>query len=197
VDLVTTDGFLYPSRVLKARGLMERKGFPESYDVRRLLQFVHDVKSGSQAVEAPVYSHVAYDIVAGETQVVRQPDIMILEGLNVLQTAAVPRLTGASVFVSDYFDFSIFVDARPALIQQWYVDRFLTLRRTAFQDEAAYFHRYAKLTDAEATAVARQIWVNINGKNLRENIQPTRTRADLILEKGAEHLIEHVHLRKI
>jgi type I pantothenate kinase len=197
VDLVTTDGFLYPNRVLKSRGLMERKGFPESYDVRRLVQFVHDVKSGLPVVEAPVYSHFAYDIVPAETQPVRQPDIMILEGLNVLQTAAVPRLTGASVFVSDYFDFSIFVDAKPAHIQQWYVDRFLTLRRTAFQDTAAYFHRYASLTDAEAIAVARQIWVNINGKNLRENIQPTRTRADLILEKGPEHLIERVHLRKI
>jgi type I pantothenate kinase len=197
VDLITTDGFLYPNRVLRSRGLMERKGFPESYDVRRLLQFVHDVKSGMPVVDAPVYSHVAYDILPGETQAVRQPDIMILEGLNVLQTAAIPRLTGASVFVSDYFDFSIFVDARTAHIQRWYVDRFLTLRRTAFQDEAAYFHRYATLTDEEAIAVARQIWVDINGKNLRENIQPTRTRADLILEKGPDHLIEQVHLRKI
>jgi type I pantothenate kinase len=197
VDLVTTDGFLYPNRVLRARGLMNRKGFPESYDVRRLVQFVADVKSGEPDVRAPVYSHLSYDIVAGEYQVVRQPDIMIVEGLNVLQTRQTRSPSAPRIFVSDFFDFALYVDARPAHIQRWYVERFLTLRETAFRNPASYFHRYASLSVPEARATAKHIWSTINGVNLRENIQPTRTRADLILEKGPSHLIERVHLRKI
>lgn len=197
VDLVTTDGFLYPNRVLRARGLMNRKGFPESYDVRRLVQFVADVKSGEPDVRAPVYSHLSYDIVPGEFQIVRQPDIMIVEGLNVLQTREAKSPSAPRIFVSDFFDFSLYVDARPAQIQCWYIERFLTLRETAFRNPASYFHRYASLSEPEARATAKQIWTTINGVNLRENIQPTRSRADLILEKGREHLIERVHLRKI
>lgn len=196
VDLVTTDGFLYPNRVLKARGLMDRKGFPESYDVRRLIRFVADVKSGREQVRAPVYSHLRYDIVADETVEVCQPDIMIVEGLNVLQSGL--RVANApSVFVSDFFDFSVFVDAKEAHILQWYVNRFLTLRGTAFADPRSYFHRYANLSDAEAVATARDIWQRINGPNLRENILPTRTRASLVLEKSADHTIRRVHLRKL
>jgi type I pantothenate kinase len=197
VDLVTTDGFLYPNRVLKTRGLMNRKGFPESYDVRRLVQFVADVKSGEPEVGAPVYSHFHYDILPGERQIVRQPDIMIVEGLNVLQTPEPGTPAGPRVFVSDFFDFSVFVDARPAHIERWYVERFLTLRETSFRDPHAYFHRYATLSERESRETARQIWKTINGVNLRENIQPTRSRADLILEKSADHVIERVHLRKI
>jgi type I pantothenate kinase len=198
VDLVTTDGFLFPNRVLKARGIMNRKGFPESYDVRRLVEFVSDVKSGEPEVRAPVYSHLAYDIIPDDFQAVRQPDIMIVEGLNVLQSAESSRgLQTSRTFVSDFFDFSVYVDAKPVHIQRWYIARFLTLRQTAFQNPASYFHRYASLTEAEAVDTARQIWTAINGVNLRQNIQPTRTRADLILEKGPDHAIERVHLRKI
>jgi type I pantothenate kinase len=197
VDLVTTDGFLYPNRVLRQRGLMTRKGFPESYDLRRLVQFVVDVKSGQPEVSAPVYSHLHYDILAHEVQVVRQPDIMIVEGLNVLQTQPQPRPEGPCVFVSDFFDYAIYVDGRPPQIQRWYVERFLTLRETAFKNPASYFHRYASLSEAEARRTAQRIWRTINGVNLRENILPTRTRADLILEKGPDHAIERVHLRKI
>lgn len=196
VDLVTTDGFLYPNRVLKARGLMERKGFPESYDVKRLVRFVADVKSGRAEVQAPVYSHLRYDIVPDDYVVVRQPDIMILEGLNVLQSGL--RVAGAPrVFVSDFFDFSVFVDAKESHILHWYVNRFLTLRGTAFANPKSYFHRYAGLSDGEAVATAKDIWQRINGVNLRENIYPTRTRADLILEKRADHTIQRVHLRKL
>jgi type I pantothenate kinase len=198
VDLVTTDGFLFPNRVLKARGLMDRKGFPESYDVKRLVRFVADVKSGRAEVEAPVYSHLRYDIVPDERIVVRQPDIVIIEGLNVLQSAGVRQPAGAPrVFVSDFFDFSIYVDAKEPHILRWYVNRFLTLRRTAFQNPRSYFHRYAELSDEQAEETARDIWSRINGVNLRENILPTRSRATLILEKGPDHIIERVHLRKI
>ena len=197
VDLVTTDGFLFPNRTLKARGLMERKGFPESYDVKRLIKFVGDVKSGVTEVHAPIYSHLRYDIVPDESVVVRQPDIMIIEGLNVLQIGAVPHPIKARVFVSDFFDFSVFVDAKPSVIEKWYVKRFLTLRRTAFANPSSYFHRYASMNDAEAVAKARDIWSRINGPNLRQNIHPTRTRADLILEKGPHHDIARVHLRKL
>jgi type I pantothenate kinase len=197
VDLVTTDGFLFPNRILKARGIMNRKGFPESYDVRRLVQFVADVKSGEPEVHAPVYSHIAYDILPHEFTPIRQPDIMIVEGLNVLQTAESRGTRRSRTFVSDFFDFSVYVDAKPAHIQRWYIERFLTLRETAFKNPASYFHRYASLTEAEAVDTARHIWSTINGVNLRENIQPTRTRADLILEKGPDHTIERVHLRKI
>jgi type I pantothenate kinase len=183
--------------VLKARGIMHRKGFPESYDVKRLLQFVADVKSGVAAVAAPVYSHLRYDIVPGEMQVVRQPDIVILEGLNVLQTEQVPNRKQAPVFVSDFFDFSIYVHSKPSHVQTWYIERFLMLCRTAFQKPESYFHRYASLSKDEARETARQIWQNINEINLKENILPTRSRANLILEKGADHTIQRVLLRKI
>ncbi|PYR73883.1 MAG: type I pantothenate kinase [Acidobacteria bacterium] len=194
VDLVTTDGFLYPNAVLAARGLMQRKGFPESYDQRRLVQFVADVKAGVPEVAAPIYSHTRYDIVPGERQVVRQPDVIILEGLNVLQTRRSATAT-RRMFVSDFFDFSIYVDAEETDIESWYVDRFLRLRETIFQDPASYFHHYASLTLDEARDVARRIWVTINEVNLRQNIQPTRERAQLILEKGADHAVTGVRMR--
>src|SRR5262245_60473623 len=197
VDLITTDGFLYPNRVLEARGLMKRKGFPESYDRRRLVQFVAKVKSGEPEVSAPIYSHFSYDILPGEIETVRQPDIMILEGLNVLQTGVVSAEYNQAVFVSDYFDFSIYVDADEEHIKKWYVERFFMLRRTAFRDPASYFHRYASLTEKEAEQKALDIWNEINGVNLKENILPTRTRAHLILQKGIDHSIKHVKLRKL
>jgi type I pantothenate kinase len=196
VDLITTDGFLFPNAILEARGLMKRKGFPESYDRRRLVKFVAEVKSGEPEVSCPVYSHLAYDILSDQFQRVRQPDIMILEGLNVLQTG-VGSADRSPVFVSDYFDFSIYVDADERHIKQWYIDRFLTLRRTAFQNPASYFHRYSKLSDQEARETASKIWNEINGVNLRENILPTRSRADLIMEKGPHHSVQHVRLRKL
>jgi type I pantothenate kinase len=195
VDLVTTDGFLHPNRVLDQRGLLGRKGFPESYDVRKLIQFMADVKEGRGAVHAPVYSHQAYDIVAGEFQVVDRPDIVIVEGLNVLQAGAGTGRPGR-VFVSDFFDFSVYVDADEAAIERWYVARFLTLRETVFRDPRSYFHRYASLDEAEATDTAREIWRTINGVNLRENIQPTRERARLVLEKGGDHAVRRVRLRR-
>jgi type I pantothenate kinase len=196
VELVTTDGFLHPNRVLEAQGLMDRKGFPESYDQRTLVRFVADVKSGMEAVRAPVYSHLAYDIVPGETIEVRRPDILIIEGLNVLQTG-VARHGTPQVFVSDFFDLSIYVDADEHEIRGWYRERFRTLRETAFRDPRSYFHRYAALTDEEADATADDIWDRINGPNLVQNILPTRSRADVILRKGADHVIERVHLRKL
>jgi type I pantothenate kinase len=196
VDLVTTDGFLYPNAVLDERGLASRKGFPESYDLRTLVQFLADVKSGEAEVQAPVYSHVIYDIVPGEHLVVRQPDIVIVEGLNVLQTGQA-RGGPQRMFVSDFFDFSIYVDAEESSIEQWYVDRFLTLRETVFQDRTSFFHRFAALTDEQAVATAKQIWKEINGVNLHENIEPTRERAHLILSKGDDHSVERVWLRKL
>ena len=196
VDLVTTDGFLFPNRILEERGLMNRKGFPESYDQRRLLHFLADIKSGLPEVSAPVYSHLHYDIVPEAKQTVRQPDIMILEGLNVLQSPDSRR--GASrLFVSDFFDFSIYLDAEEQTIEQWYVDRFLRLRDTVFQSEASYFHRFASLSEAEAIDTARRIWREINLVNLRENILPTRERAHLILEKGPDHAVAKVKLRRV
>jgi type I pantothenate kinase len=197
VDLVTTDGFLFPNAELARRGLMERKGFPESYDVRRLVAFMTAVKLGGAAVRAPVYSHQAYDIVPGESQVVDRPDIVIVEGLNVLQTGEVGPGRPARIFVSDFFDFSIYVDADEADIEAWYIDRFLTLRETVFRDARSYFHRYASLTDEEAIATARGIWRTINGVNLRENIRPTRERARLVFEKGSDHAVRRVRLRRI
>jgi type I pantothenate kinase len=190
VDLVTTDGFLLPNSVLEERGLMERKGFPESYDRRRLLEFVANLKSGAAEVSAPVYSHQAYDIIPGEVRQVRRPDILMVEGLNVLQGG------GSGAFVSDYFDFSIYVDADPADIEEWYVSRFLTLRDTAFRDPAAYFHRYASLSDDEAVAESRRIWKQINLMNLEVNILPTRDRATLILHKNPDHGVGGVSLRR-
>jgi type I pantothenate kinase len=197
VDMVTTDGFLFPNRVLEQRGLMARKGFPESYDLRRLVQFMADVKSGRPEVAAPIYSHVAYDILPGKELVVRQPDIVIVEGLNVLQTGDGHPARPPRLFVSDFFDFSIYVDADEADIEQWYVERFLTLRETVFTNPASYFHRYASLTVDEAVETASGIWREINWLNLRENIQPTRERAHLILKKGRDHSIEGVRLRKL
>jgi type I pantothenate kinase len=206
VDLITTDGFLLPRAELEARGLMERKGFPESYDQRRLVRFMADLKSGAPEVTAPVYSHLAYDIVPGEHQVVRQPDIVIVEGLNVLQTGSGPASRSARaagsvkplpMFVSDFFDFSIYVDANEADIEQWYVERFLTLRDTVFRNPSSYFHRYATLTPEEAAATARTIWRSINLANLRQNVLPTRERAHLILEKGRDHAVRRVRLRKL
>jgi len=196
VDLVTTDGFLLPQRELEARGLAQRKGFPESYDVRRLLRFLADVKSGLPEVAAPVYSHLAYDIVPGEFQTVRQADIVIVEGLNVLQTRSRQRKPPA-MFVSDFFDFSIYVDANEADIEHWYVERFMKLRATVFQNPSSYFHRYAALSAAEAEATARRIWETINLVNLRENVLPTRERAHLVLEKGRDHAVRRVRLRMV
>jgi type I pantothenate kinase len=197
VDLVTTDGFLFPNRVLEERGLMERKGFPESYDLRRLVRFLADVKSGRPEVSAPVYSHLTYDIVPGEEQVVRQPDIVIVEGLTVLQTSDGHAGRSPQLFVSDFFDFSLYVDADEADIEQWYLDRFLTLRATAFADERSFFHHFAALSEDEAIQVARSIWQSINGVNLHENILPTRERARLILEKAPDHSVRAVRLRKL
>lgn len=197
VDLVTTDGFLFPNRVLEARNLMRRKGFPESYDLRRLLGFLTDAKAGRPEVHAPVYSHLTYDIVPGKTQTVRGPDVLIVEGLNVLQTGAGRRDRRPSVFVSDFFDFSVYVDAEEADIERWFEERFLKLRETVFQDESSYFHRYADLSVGEAKEVASRIWAEINGVNLRENIAPTRERAHLILEKAGDHAVRGVKLRNL
>jgi type I pantothenate kinase len=198
VDLVTTDGFLYPNAVLEERELMRRKGFPESYDLRRLIRFVSEVKAGVPRVLAPVYSHLTYDIIPEQHQVVDQPDIVIIEGLNVLQTGETnPGPRQPRVFVSDFFDFTIYVDAEEAHVRQWYIDRFLALRHTAFRDPASYFHRYAGLSDAEAVARSTAIWEEINEPNLMENILPTRERAHLILEKGPDHSVRGVRLRKI
>lgn len=197
VDLITTDGFLYPNRILEKRGIMHRKGFPESYDLKKLIRFVADVKSGRNEVTAPIYSHVTYDIVPGKLQTVRHPDIVIIEGLNVLQSNGVKSLHKPQVFLSDFFDFSIYVDADEKEIIRWYIDRFLTLRRTIFRDNASYFHRFSKLTIAESKQLAKEIWVNINGLNLKENILPTRNRSQLILKKGPNHKIEYVKLRKL
>ncbi len=196
VDLVTTDGFLLPNRVLEERGLMQRKGFPESYDQRRLLQFLADIKAGTPSVSAPVYSHLHYDIVPDAVQEVNQPDIVILEGLNVLQSPDGHRGT-SKVFVSDFFDFSIYLDADARTIERWYVERFLRLRETVFRSPSSYFHRYALVSEAEAVEIARRIWKEINLTNLRENIGPTRERAHLILEKGGDHLVENLKLRRI
>jgi type I pantothenate kinase len=196
VDLVTTDGFLYPNSILEERGLMRRKGFPESYDQRRLLHFLADIKAGVRSVSVPVYSHLHYDIVPGSFEQVAQPDILILEGLNVLQSPDSAR-NGSKVFVSDFFDFSIYLDAEENTIERWYVERFLRLRETVFQNESSYFHRYASLSESEAIDTAREIWREINLVNLRENIQPTRERAHLILEKGEQHEVEKIRLRRV
>lgn len=197
VDLVTTDGFLLPNRELERRGLLERKGFPESYDVRRLIQFMADVKGNRGAVHAPVYSHQAYDIVPGEFQVVDRPDIVIVEGLNVLQPARVRDDGRTSLAVSDFFDFSVYVDAATSDIQRWYVERFKRLRETAFRDPQSYFAKYAALTEVEAEAEARRIWAEVNGPNLVENVLPTRSRATLVLRKDRDHSVRYVRLRKL
>ena len=197
VELVTTDGFLLPNAELLRRGLMHRKGFPESYDRRRLLRFVSDVKSGVLAVHAPLYSHLSYDIVPGEEVTVRAPDVLIVEGLNVLQPAR-PHADGRTgLAVSDFFDFSIYVDARTEDVRSWYVQRFLRLRETAFSNPESYFHQYASLSDTEAVERAEQIWQDINEVNLVQNVLPTRARATVILTKGADHGVRRVRLRKL
>ncbi|WP_434357450.1 type I pantothenate kinase [Parasalinivibrio latis] len=195
VELVTTDGFLYPNAVLRERDMMKRKGFPESYDIRRLVQFVSDVKSGKKRVEAPIYSHLVYDITQ-ETKVVEQPDILILEGLNVLQSGMDYPHDPHRVFISDFLDFSIYVDAEPALLKTWYVERFMKFRQGAFMNPSSYFHHYTKLTNDEAVVTAAGIWDEINGKNLSENIKPTKERANLVLQKGENHLVSTIRLRK-
>lgn len=197
VDLVTTDGFLYPNRILEERGLVQRKGFPESYDLRRLLRFLTELKSGAPEARAPVYSHLVYNIVPDEEQVIQRPDIVILEGLNVLQTPDGPRRNALRTFVSDFFDFSIYIDAREQDVEEWYVQRFLKLRDTAFQDPTSFFRRFASLTDEQADSTAREIWNEINGPNLRDNILPTRDRARLVLVKDADHSIQQVRLRRV
>ncbi len=195
VELVTTDGFLHPNRVLEERDLMDRKGFPESYDRRRLLEFLVDVKSGRPEVEAPVYSHLVYDVLPDAHTLIRQPDILIVEGLTVLQTG--PADPSTPMFVSDFFDFSIYVDASTDDIRDWYVERFLTLRETAFRDPKSYFRRYGELSDAEASTTATDIWTRINERNLVENILPTRERADLIVVKAKNHEVREVRLRRL
>lgn len=193
VDLITTDGFLYPLEKLKKDNLLQKKGFPVSYDTAKLIQFLADVKSGKSGVTAPIYSHLTYDIIPNRFDIVNQPDILILEGLNVLQTGS--RKTG-QVFVSDFVDFSIYVDADESLLKEWYIRRFLKLRQSAFTDPNSYFKHYAQLSEQESIQTATDIWNNINGLNLRENILPTRERANLILTKGADHVVEWVKLRK-
>jgi len=197
VDLVTTDGFLFSNAVLQERGIMHRKGFPESYDVRAIVRFLADVKSGADEVSAPVYSHLVYDIVPGERLVVRRPDILIVEGLNVLQTGAPAADRAPRLFVSDFFDFSIYIHAAEAHLEEWFLERFRRLRQTAFRDPTSYFHAYASLPEDEAVSFGRNIWATINAVNLRENIEPTRDRARLILDKGRDHRVERVWLRKI
>ena len=192
VDLITPDGFLFPNAVLEDRGIMNRKGFPESYDTKTLLTFLRDLKSGSPDVKAPVYSHVVYDIVDGEAVSVQQPDILIIEGLNVLQVGS-----EANEFVSDYFDFSIYIDAEEPDIEQWYIERFQKLRETVFRDPDSFFQNFAHLTDEEGINIARGIWREINGKNLVDNIEPTKSRASLIVAKGADHRVTNVHLRRL
>jgi type I pantothenate kinase len=197
VDLVTTDGFLYPNDILRQKNLMERKGFPDSYDVGALLRFLSAIKSGRPNVRAPVYSHLTYDVTPGQFVTVDRPDILIFEGLNVLQPRELPKDGKFVPFVSDFFDFSIYLDAEEHLIHHWYITRFMRLRETAFRNPQSFFHRYSQLSEDAAKAIAEGLWANINLKNLRENILPTRPRADLILRKGADHLIEEVALRKL
>ncbi len=197
VALITTDGFLHPNRVLEERGLMSRKGFPESYDRRRMIRFLADIKAGKPEVTAPVYSHQAYDILPGEMEVIRQPDILIFEGLNVLQTGGDEPGRTPSIIVSDFFDFSLYVDAEVEHIEPWYVERFLLLQRTVFRNPASYFHHYKDLDEAEARRVAAGIWRDINLLNLTENILPTRERANVVLRKRPDHSVGEIWLRQI
>lgn len=196
VELITTDGFLHPNKVLKERNLMKKKGFPQSYDMHRLVKFVSDIKSGSPNVTAPVYSHLIYDVIPDGDKTVAQPDILILEGLNVLQSGMDYPHDPHHVFVSDFVDFSIYVDAPEDLLQDWYITRFLKFREGAFTDPDSYFHSYAKLSEDEAVNVALQLWKEINWRNLKENILPTRERASLIMTKSSNHEVECVRLRK-
>ncbi|WP_319774796.1 type I pantothenate kinase [Breoghania sp.] len=197
VDLITTDGFLYPNATLERDGLMRRKGFPESYDLPELLRFLSEIKAGRRNVRAPVYSHFYYDVMPGQSVYIDRPDILIVEGLNVLQTSKLPRDGKAVPYVSDFFDFSVYIDADIPVLHNWYVERFMRLRETAFRDEGSYFHKYSKISDRDALEIAHDLWTNINLENLVENILPTRPRADLVLTKAANHTIERVALRKI
>ena len=196
VDLLTTDGFLYPNHTLEAMGLMHRKGFPESYDTAKLLWSISQIKAGQPEIKVPQYSHLTYDVLLDEEQVIDRPDVLILEGLNVLQGGSTSKEPSV-VFVSDFFDFSIYVDAPSAHLERWYIERFVRLRDTAFTQPESYFHRYAQLSDTETIELARSIWTTINAKNLRENILPTRDRASLVLTKGQDHKAERIALRKI
>lgn len=197
VNLVSTDGFLYPNRVPESRGLLHRKGFPESYDLPHLLRFLADAKAGRAEMSVPIHSHLTYDILPDQGQVVRRPDVLLVEGLNILEAGLSDASEGQRVFVSDYFDFSIYVDAEEEYIRQWYLQRFLRLREIALRDETAYMHRYASLSLEETTQAAQRIWEEIDHPNLKENIEPTRSRARLILEKGPDHSIQGVQLRKM
>jgi len=197
VALVTTDGFLYPNAELERRGILQRKGFPESYDRRALLRFAVDIKSGKDEVEAPTYSHLVYDVVPDEKVVISRPDIVIIEGLNVLQPARVREDGRTGLTLSDFFDFSVYVDAGTGHIRNWYVERFLRLRETAFRDPGSYFSKYAALTEEEAVAEAERIWDTINGPNLVQNILPTRSRATLVLRKDRDHSVRYVRVRKL
>ncbi len=197
VDLITTDGFLFPNETLRQKNLMERKGFPDSYDVGALLRFLSGIKAGLRDVQAPLYSHLTYDVLPGVFTTIDRPDILIFEGINVLQPGKLPSDGKIVPFLSDFFDFSIYIDADENLIHEWYIARFMRLRETAFRNPESFFHRYSQLSEDAARAIAEGLWNNINLKNLRENILPTRARADLILRKGADHLIEEVALRKL
>ncbi|MDA7027056.1 type I pantothenate kinase [Bacillus sp. CLL-7-23] len=198
VSLITTDGFLYPNAVLQEKRIMSRKGFPESYDVKALLEFLNDLKSGKQMVKAPVYSHLTYDRLEGVYETIEQADIVLIEGVNVLQTPTIEDdRTKPRVFVSDFFDFSIYVDADEELIMKWYLERFRILRKTAFQDPTSYFHQFKDLTDAEADEMARSVWETVNRPNLYENILPTKFRSDLILKKGDGHKVEEILVRRV
>ncbi len=196
VELVTTDGFLYPNQTLQERGIMKKKGFPQSYDIHQLVKFVSEVKSGAKNVSVPVYSHLTYDVIPDGNKVINQPDILILEGLNVLQSGMDYPHDPHRVFVSDFVDFSIYVDAPEDLLQSWYINRFLKFRQGAFSDPDSYFHHYSKLPEQEAIQIATGLWNEINGLNLKENILPTRERASLIMTKSANHAVENVRLRK-
>jgi len=191
VDLVTTDGFLYPNRVLQERDLMRRKGFPESYDLRRMLAFLTAVKSGETGLEVPIYAHDAYDIIPGQTQTIERPDILIFEGLNVLQT-----VSQAATVASDFFDFSIYLDADPSSMEAWYVARLMLLQRTAFQNPSSYFHHLRDWTPEQVEDMAHRVWAQINLPNLTQNIQPTRERANLVIRKGRQHAVEELWLRR-
>ncbi|MCP4072134.1 MAG: type I pantothenate kinase [Hyphomicrobiales bacterium] len=197
VDLVTTDGFLHSNAELENRGLMKKKGFPESYNVKEVLRFLSDIKAGKSNVHAPLYSHIHYDVLPDKFSIIDQPDILIFEGINVLQSSDIVKDGVAIPFVSDYFDFSIFIDAKKEYVENWYIERFLRLRDTAFRDPASFFHRYSQISEEEALEYGQNLWNNINLTNLRENILPTRPRADLILRKGSNHLVKQVALRKL
>lgn len=197
VDLVTTDGFLHPNRVLEERGLMQRKGFPESYDRTRFVNFLADIKSGKGKVAVPVYSHLVYDVVAGEEVIIDKPDILIVEGLNILQPGELPQDGQPILFASDFIDFSIYIDADVEDLRDWYVTRFFRLRETAFRDPTSFFRRFSEMSEEEAGQFGRMIWETINLPNLLENVLPTRGRADLILKKGKDHRVEAVRLRRL